>query len=52
MSKDTRAISWIKAAHKEFEKFPQGAQTIMLRALKKEIDLIRARISQLKEQLR
>ena len=33
MSKDTRAISWIKAAHKEFGKFPQGAQTIILRAL-------------------
>lgn len=115
MSKDTRAISWIKAAHKEFGKFPKGAQTIILRALtiaaegskadiakpikglssgvieialayrsdayrtvyavtlgediwvvhafqkkssrgiktpKKEIDLIRSRISQLKEQLR
>lgn len=33
MSKDTRAISWIQAAHKEFAKFPKGAQTIMLRAL-------------------
>lgn len=33
MRKDTKAISWIKAAHKEFEKFPQGARTIMLRAL-------------------
>ena len=33
MRKDTRAISWIKAAHKEFRKFPQGARTIMLRAL-------------------
>ena len=115
VSKDTRSVSWIKAAHKEFGKFPQGAQTIILRALtiaaegskadiakpmkglgsgvieialayrsdayrtvyavtmgediwvvhafqkkstrgiktpKKEIDLIRSRISQLKEQLR
>ncbi|HEC28495.1 MAG TPA: type II toxin-antitoxin system RelE/ParE family toxin [Gammaproteobacteria bacterium] len=33
MRRDTRAISWIKAAHKEFVKFPQGARTIMLRAL-------------------
>jgi len=33
MRKDTRVISWIKAAHKEFGKFPQGARTIMLRAL-------------------
>ena len=33
MRKDTRAISWIKAAHKELGKFPQGARTIMLRAL-------------------
>ena len=33
MSRDTRAISWIKAARREFGKFPQGAQMIMLRAL-------------------
>ena len=33
MRKRTRAISWIKAAHKGFGKFPQGARTIMLRAL-------------------
>jgi phage-related protein len=33
MRKDTRSISWIKAAHKEFGKFPQGARTIVLRAL-------------------
>jgi len=31
--RDTRAISWVKAARKEFGKFPQGARTIMLRAL-------------------
>ncbi len=33
MSRDTRVISWIKAARREFGKFPQGAQTIILRAL-------------------
>jgi phage-related protein len=33
MRKDTRAISWIKAAHKEFGKFPQGSQAVMLSAL-------------------
>jgi len=33
MRKDTKAISWIRAAHKEFGTFPQGARTIMLRAL-------------------
>ena len=33
MRKRTRAISLIKAAHKGFGKFPQGARTIMLRAL-------------------
>ena len=33
MSRDARPISWIKAAHKEFGKFPQGARTIILRAL-------------------
>lgn len=26
MSKNTRAISWVKAARKDFEKFPQGAR--------------------------
>ena len=29
----TRAISWIKAARKEFEKFPQEAQSICQTAL-------------------
>ena len=33
MSRDTRRISWIKAARKDFEKFPQGVRTIILRAL-------------------
>ena len=33
MSRDTRPISWVKAARKEFEKFPEGAQTEILRAL-------------------
>ena len=30
---DSRAISWVKAAHKEFRKFPRGARITLLRAL-------------------
>ena len=26
MSRDTKPISWVKAARKDFEKFPEGAQ--------------------------
>jgi phage-related protein len=33
MTRQTRPISWIKAARKDFEKFPAEAQTIFLRAL-------------------
>ena len=33
MTPRTRPISWIKAALKEFETFPEGAQTICLAAL-------------------
>ena len=33
MRRESRAISWIKPAHKDFGKFPQGARTILLRAL-------------------
>jgi len=33
MTIETRPISWIKAARKEFEKFPTGAQSICLAAL-------------------
>ena len=33
MIRKTRPVSWIKAARKEFEKFPATAQTICLRAL-------------------
>ena len=33
MSRDTRSISWVKAAQKDFQKFPKGAQTEILRAL-------------------
>ena len=33
MVRDTRRISWIKAARKEFEKFPEGARLEILRAL-------------------
>jgi phage-related protein len=33
MTRKTRPISWIKAALKEFEKFPEGARLICLAAL-------------------
>ena len=33
MTRETRPVSWIKAALKEFEAFPQGARTICLAAL-------------------
>jgi phage-related protein len=33
MARATRPISWIKAARKDFEKFPEEAQTICLSAL-------------------
>ncbi len=33
MSKETREIAWIKAAKKEFGKFPVPAQRVMARAL-------------------
>jgi phage-related protein len=33
MTRQTRPISWIKAARKEFEKFPAEAQSICLTAL-------------------
>ncbi|HEX4321971.1 MAG TPA: type II toxin-antitoxin system RelE/ParE family toxin [Acidobacteriaceae bacterium] len=33
MTRTTRPISWIKAARKDFEKFPVQAQTICLTAL-------------------
>jgi phage-related protein len=33
MTRKTRPVSWIKAALKEFETFPQGAKTICLAAL-------------------
>lgn len=33
MTRQTRPVSWIKAALKEFEAFPQGAKTICLAAL-------------------
>ena len=32
-ARKTRAVSWIKAARKDFEEFPQGAQLEMFRAL-------------------
>lgn len=33
MTRDTRPISWVKAARKDFEKFPAGAQLEIARAL-------------------
>ena len=33
MVRDTRPVSWIKAARKDFEEFPRGAQDEVLRAL-------------------
>ena len=33
MTRRTRPVSWIKAARKEFETFPEGARTICLAAL-------------------
>jgi phage-related protein len=33
MIRPTRPISWIKAAQKDFEDFPQGAQDALFRAL-------------------
>jgi phage-related protein len=33
MTRSTRPVSWIKAARKEFEKFPDEAQSICLTAL-------------------
>jgi phage-related protein len=33
MTRTTRPISWIKAALKDFEKFPEGAQSVCLAAL-------------------
>ena len=31
--RNTRPISWVKAARKDFEEFPEGAQNEILRAL-------------------
>ncbi len=33
MTRTTRPVSWIRAALKEFERFPEGAKTICLAAL-------------------
>ena len=32
-SSDTRPISWIRSARKAFDGFPEGAQTVIMRAL-------------------
>jgi phage-related protein len=33
LSRDSRPISWVKAARRDFEHFPEGAQIEILRAL-------------------
>ena len=33
MARTTRPVSWVRAARKEFESFPEGAQSICLAAL-------------------
>ena len=33
VTRTTRPISWVSAAHKEFDTFPEGAQSICLAAL-------------------
>jgi phage-related protein len=33
MNRNTRPISWVKAARRDFERFPEGAQTAILYAL-------------------
>jgi phage-related protein len=33
MTRETRPVSWIKAALKEFETFPEGARSVCLTAL-------------------
>ncbi|MGH9402117.1 MAG: type II toxin-antitoxin system RelE/ParE family toxin [Terriglobia bacterium] len=33
MTRKTRPVSWIKAARKEFERFPEGARSMSLTAL-------------------
>ena len=58
MVRETRPISWIKAARKDFEEFPEDAQVEILRALtiaaegQQEIDLIEARLKRLREMLK
>lgn len=63
--RDTRLISWIKAARKEFEEFPEDVQSDMFDALwaltvacsgiktpLMEVDLGRERLKRLKEALK
>jgi phage-related protein len=33
MARDSRPVSWVKAARKAFDAFPEGAQSDVLRAL-------------------
>ena len=56
-SRDTRPISWVRAARKSFEKFPKGARIEILEALtgiqtpKQNLDLIRERLKRLRKEL-
>ena len=58
MVRETRPTSWIKAARKDFEEFPEDAKVEILRALtiaaegQQEIDLIEARLKRLREMLK
>jgi len=45
MTRQTRPISWIKAARKDFEKFPAEAQTICLAALTRAAEAEKADIA-------
>ncbi len=46
MTRKTRPISWIRAALKEFETFPDGARSICLAALTIAADGVKADIAQ------
>jgi phage-related protein len=48
MLRDSRPVVWIKAARKDFEDFPEEAQT-GIKTPKAEIDLIRQRLRRVKD---
>jgi phage-related protein len=61
MTRKTRPVSWIGAALKEFETFPEGARSICMRfknkstqgtkTPKRELDVIKQRLKRLKDLL-